>query len=31
LTIAQCRINDSTCTLSPKLAADIVAQVKAGK
>jgi thiol-disulfide isomerase/thioredoxin len=31
LTIAQCRINDSTCTLSPKLAADVVAQVKAGQ
>ncbi len=31
LTIAQCRINDSTCALSPKLAADIVAQVRASK
>jgi thiol-disulfide isomerase/thioredoxin len=30
-TIAQCRINDSTCALSPKLAADIVAQVRAAK
>jgi thiol-disulfide isomerase/thioredoxin len=31
LTIAQCRINDSTCAVSPKLAAQIVADVKAGK
>jgi thiol-disulfide isomerase/thioredoxin len=31
MTIAQCRINDSTCAVSPKLAAEIVAEVKAGK
>jgi len=31
LTIAQCRINDSTCAVSPKLAAQILADVKAGK
>ena len=31
LTIAQCRINDSTCAVSPKLAAVIVAEVTAGK
>jgi thiol-disulfide isomerase/thioredoxin len=31
LTIAQCRINDSTCSVSPKLAQQIVADVKAGK
>ena len=31
MTIAQCRINDSTCAVSPKLAAQIVAEVKAGK
>ena len=31
LTIAQCRINDSTCAVSPKLAQKIVAEVKAAK
>lgn len=31
LTIAQCRINDSTCTVSPPLAEKIVAEVRAGK
>ena len=31
LTIAQCRINDSTCTVSPPLADKIVADVRAGK
>jgi thiol-disulfide isomerase/thioredoxin len=31
LTIAQCRINDSSCAVSPKLAAQILADVKAGK
>lgn len=31
LTIAQCRINDSTCAVSPGLAEKIVAEVKAGK
>jgi len=31
MTIAQCRINDSTCAVSPKLAAQIVAEVKAAK
>jgi thiol-disulfide isomerase/thioredoxin len=31
LTIAACRINDSTCGVSPKLAEKIVAEVKAGK
>ena len=31
MTVAQCRINDSTCAVSPKLAAQIVAEVKAGK
>ena len=31
MTIAQCRINDSTCAVSPKLAAQILADVKAGK
>ena len=31
MTIAQCRINDWTCAVSPKLAAKIVAAVKAGK
>jgi len=31
LTIAQCRINDSTCAVSPKLAEKILAEVKAGK
>ena len=31
MTIAQCRINDSTCAVSPKLAQDILAEVKAGK
>ena len=30
-TIAQCRINDSTCAVSPKLAEKILAEVKAGK
>jgi thiol-disulfide isomerase/thioredoxin len=30
-TIAQCRINDSTCAVSPKLAEKIVAEVRAGK
>jgi thiol-disulfide isomerase/thioredoxin len=30
-TIAQCRINDSTCAVSPKLAGKIVAEVRAGK
>jgi thiol-disulfide isomerase/thioredoxin len=31
LTIAQCRINDSTCDISKQLAADIVKQIAAGK
>jgi len=31
LTIAQCRINDSTCAVSPKLAAQILEDVKSGK
>ena len=31
LTIATCRINDSTCGVSPKLAEKVVAEVKAGK
>jgi thiol-disulfide isomerase/thioredoxin len=31
LTIAACRINDSTCAVSPKLAERIVADVKGGK
>ena len=31
LTIAQCRINDSTCTVSPPLAEKILAEVRAGK
>ena len=31
LTIAQCRINDSTCAVSPPLAEKIVAEVRAGK
>lgn len=31
LTIAQCRINDSTCAVSPKLAQKIVAEVMAAK
>ena len=31
LTIAQCRINDSTCAVSPKLADKIMAEVRAGK
>ncbi len=31
LTIAQCRINDSTCAVSPKLAEKILADVKSGK
>ncbi len=31
LTIAHCRINDSTCTLSPQLAEKIVAEVRASK
>jgi thiol-disulfide isomerase/thioredoxin len=30
-TIAQCRINDSTCAVSPKLADKILAEVKAAK
>lgn len=30
-TIAQCRINDSTCAVSPKLAEKIVAEVRASK
>jgi thiol-disulfide isomerase/thioredoxin len=31
LTIAQCRINDSTCAVSPKLAEKVMAEVRAGK
>ena len=31
MTIARCRVNDSTCAVSPKLAPEIVAAVKAGK
>ena len=31
LTIAQCRINDSSCAVSPKLAAQILEDVKSGK
>ena len=31
MTIAQCRINDSTCAVSPKKAADILAEVKASR
>ncbi len=31
LTIASCRINDSTCAVSPKLAEKIVADVRVGK
>jgi len=31
LTIAQCRINDSTCAVSPPLAEKIVAEIKSGK
>ena len=31
LTIAQCRINDSTCAVSPKLADKILAEVKAAR
>ena len=31
LTIAQCRINDSTCAVSPKLAEKIMAEVRATK
>ena len=31
LTIAQCRINDSTCAVSPKLADEILAEVRTGK
>jgi len=31
LTIAQCRINDSTCAVSPKLAEKILAEVRAAK
>jgi thiol-disulfide isomerase/thioredoxin len=31
LTIAACRINDSTCGVSPKLADKVVAEVKAGR
>ena len=30
LTIAQCRINDTTCPVSSKLAAEVVQQVKSG-
>lgn len=30
-TIAQCRINDSTCTISPPLAEKIVSEIRAGK
>ena len=31
MTIAQCRINDSTCAVSPKLADKIMAEVKGAK
>ena len=31
LTIAQCRINDSTCQVSPPLAEKIVAEVRAAQ
>ena len=31
LTIASCRINDSTCAVSPKLAEKILAEIKTGK
>jgi len=31
MTIAQCRINDSTCAVSPKLADKIMAEVRAGQ
>jgi thiol-disulfide isomerase/thioredoxin len=31
MTIAQCRINDSTCAVSPKLAETILAEVRGGK
>jgi thiol-disulfide isomerase/thioredoxin len=31
MTIAQCRINDSTCAVSPKLAEKIMAEVRNGK
>lgn len=31
MTIAQCRINDSTCAVSPKLAAQVVDEVRTGK
>jgi hypothetical protein len=31
LTIAACRINDSTCGVSPKLADKVIAEVKAQK
>lgn len=31
MTIAQCRINDTTCAVSPKLAEKIMAEVRAGK
>ena len=31
LTIAQCRINDSTCTVSPPLAEKILADIRSGK
>ena len=31
MTIAQCRINDSTCAVSPKLAAKILAEVRGAK
>jgi thiol-disulfide isomerase/thioredoxin len=30
-TIAQCRINDSTCAVSPKLAETVLAEVRSGK
>jgi hypothetical protein len=31
LTIAQCRINDSTCAVSPKLAERVLADIQAAK
>jgi hypothetical protein len=31
LTIAQCRINDSTCAVSPKLAARVLDAIRSGK
>lgn len=31
LTIAQCRINDSTCAVSPKLAEQVLAEIRASK